>query len=207
VEVSEQKTNEAAGASKLKSELLKWAEEFKLSGDFRRWQFICQYQASNKNLSDFEWDLFLEEFLLDMKKPDPDTHHDFLRRLNEELQLFIDPTFVISLKKSCPERFELHERKSCPIHYELNQPPWIEAYIQDFYSTKSHPSLFQGKLPLTVHLWGPHGRALQVTGDLPGFWQRHYPQLKKELQREYPRYFWPEDPLTAAPMLRLPRNK
>lgn len=207
VEVSEQKTAEAAGASKLKAELLKWVEEFKQSGDYRRWQLICQHLLPDKNLHDFEWDLFLEEFLLDMKKPDPETHHDFLRRLNEELQLFVDPSFSITLRKSCHERFELHEKKSCPIHYELNQPPWIEAYIQDFYGTKTHPSLLGGKLPLTVHLWGPHGRALQVTGDLPGFWQRHYPQLKKELQREYPRHFWPEDPLTAAPLLRLPRNK
>ena len=28
-----------------------------------------------------------------------------------------------------------------------------------------------------------------------GFWQRHYPQVRRELSRRYPRHAWPEDPL------------
>ncbi|MBY0516320.1 MAG: hypothetical protein K2P81_05395 [Bacteriovoracaceae bacterium] len=58
-----------------------------------------------------------------------------------------------------------------------------------------------------MHLWGPHGRALQVTGDLLGFWERHYPELKRELSRDYPRHFWPTDPQKAEPILRIPRKK
>jgi ATP-dependent helicase HrpB len=30
-----------------------------------------------------------------------------------------------------------------------------------------------------------------MTTDLPGFWQRLYPQLRKELSRRYPKHKWP----------------
>jgi len=34
---------------------------------------------------------------------------------------------------------------------------------------------------------------VQVTADLAGFWERHYPGIRRELQRRYPRHAWPED--------------
>jgi len=36
-----------------------------------------------------------------------------------------------------------------------------------------------------------------MTTDLAGFWQRLYPQVRKELMRRYPRHAWPENPLKA----------
>jgi ATP-dependent helicase HrpB len=54
-------------------------------------------------------------------------------------------------------------------------------------------------VPLTLHLLAPNQRAVQITSDLTGFWERHYPSLRRELGRRYPRHAWPEDPLTAAP--------
>jgi len=38
-----------------------------------------------------------------------------------------------------------------------------------------------------------------VTTDLSGFWDRHYPAIRRELMRRYPRHAWPEDPRTATP--------
>jgi ATP-dependent helicase HrpB len=38
-----------------------------------------------------------------------------------------------------------------------------------------------------------------VTTDLAGFWDRHYPAIRRELMRRYPRHSWPEDPRTATP--------
>jgi ATP-dependent helicase HrpB len=46
-----------------------------------------------------------------------------------------------------------------------------------------------------LHLLAPNHRPVQVTTDLAGFWQRVYPQVRKELGRRYPRHAWPEDPL------------
>ena len=39
----------------------------------------------------------------------------------------------------------------------------------------------------------------QVTRDLESFWQKHYPPLRRELGRRYPKHAWPEDPFTAKP--------
>ena len=63
----------------------------------------------------------------------------------------------------------------------------------------SGPTLAGGRVPLTLHLLAPNQRAVQVTSDLAGFWERTYPQLRRELGRRYPRHAWPEDPLRAAP--------
>ena len=53
--------------------------------------------------------------------------------------------------------------------------------------------------PLVLHLLAPNMRAVQVTTDLSGFWERHYPAIRKELMRRYPRHEWPENPSTASP--------
>jgi ATP-dependent helicase HrpB len=52
---------------------------------------------------------------------------------------------------------------------------------------------------LTLHLLAPSGRAQQVTQDLSGFWERHYPAIRRELMRKYPKHARPENGATAAP--------
>src|SRR6185312_15683512 len=53
--------------------------------------------------------------------------------------------------------------------------------------------------PVTGHLLSPAGRPIQVTQDLKGFWERTYPEVKKELKGHYPRHPWPDDPWSATP--------
>jgi ATP-dependent helicase HrpB len=53
-----------------------------------------------------------------------------------------------------------------------------------------------------LHLLAPNQRAVQVTTDLEGFWERHYPSIRRELMRRYPRHSWPEDGRSAAPPVR-----
>jgi ATP-dependent helicase HrpB len=85
------------------------------------------------------------------------------------------------------------------IHYEAGRPPWIESRLQDFFGLAQGPAVAGGRVPLVLHLLAPNGRAVQVTTDLAGFWERHYPALRRELGRRYPRHSWPEDPLRASP--------
>jgi ATP-dependent helicase HrpB len=90
--------------------------------------------------------------------------------------------------------------RSVVVRYEGgDKPPWIESRLQDFFGMADGPRLAQGRVPLVLHLLAPNGRAQQVTTDLAGFWARHYPALRRELGRRYPRHAWPEDPLHAAP--------
>ena len=91
--------------------------------------------------------------------------------------------------------------------YEAGKPPWLESRLQDFFGMKQGPRVCRGKVALTLHLLSPNGRAQQVTSDLAGFWQRHYPAVRKELMRRYPRHPWPEDGATASPPVWNPRGK
>jgi ATP-dependent helicase HrpB len=94
-----------------------------------------------------------------------------------------------------------------PVNYPLDQPPWIESRLQDFFGMARGPNLAGGRVPLTLHLLAPNGRAVQVTSDLESFWKQHYPPLRRELGRRYPRHPWPEDGRTAKPPPPAPRRR
>jgi len=104
-----------------------------------------------------------------------------------------------ALESETPERVRLPGGHSVQVHYEVDRPPWIESRLQDFFGMPEGPRLCRGKLPLTLHLLAPNQRAVQVTTDLSGFWARHYPSIRRELMRRYPRHPWPEDGRTATP--------
>ena len=102
-----------------------------------------------------------------------------------------------------PERITLASTRSARIEYEEGKPPWVASFLQDFIGTKTSPHA--GRVPIVLHLLAPNKRAVQVTTDLPGFWERHYPSIRKELMRKYPRHPWPEDTSVPVPP-RLPRR-
>jgi ATP-dependent helicase HrpB len=52
------------------------------------------------------------------------------------------------------------------------------------------PRLAMGRVPLTLHILAPNMRPVQITQDLSGFWREHYPRIKQELQRKYPKHEW-----------------
>ncbi|RKI08690.1 ATP-dependent helicase HrpB [Corallococcus sp. AB030] len=103
------------------------------------------------------------------------------------------------LANHAPERVTLPGGRGVKVHYEPNKPPWVESRLQDFFGMAQGPSVGAGRVPLVLHLLAPNMRAVQVTTDLAGFWERHYPAIRKELCRKYPRHSWPEDPRHAEP--------
>jgi ATP-dependent helicase HrpB len=76
----------------------------------------------------------------------------------------------------------------------------VESRLQDFFGMKTTPTVLNGTTPVTVHLLAPNYRAVQVTQDLSGFWKNHYPEIRKELSRRYPKHAWPEDPSRPIPL-------
>jgi ATP-dependent helicase HrpB len=91
-----------------------------------------------------------------------------------------------------PERLKLPGGREVRVHYEAGKPPWIESRLQDFFGVRETPRI--GSIPLVVHLLAPNRRPVQVTSDLAGFWERLYPQVRRELSRRYPKHKWPERP-------------
>ena len=98
------------------------------------------------------------------------------------------------LEEIAPERIKLPRGRSVVVHYEAGQPPWIASRLQDFFGMRATPTVARGAVPVVVRLLAPNQRPVQMTSDLAGFWQRLYPQVRKELSRRYPRHAWPEDP-------------
>jgi ATP-dependent helicase HrpB len=99
-----------------------------------------------------------------------------------------------------PERVVLAGGRSVPVQYEGGKPPRVAARIQDFFGMTDGPRV--GEQPVVLELLAPNGRAVQVTTDLSGFWARHYPSVRRELMRRYPRHSWPEDPTRPTPRMR-----
>src|SRR5262252_5073325 len=99
------------------------------------------------------------------------------------------------LDRMAPEFVAIAGRRRVRVNYETGKPPWIESRLQDFFGMETGPVIAGGRAPLVLHLLAPNHRPVQVTTDLAGFWQRVYPQVRKELGRRYPRHAWPEDPL------------
>jgi len=130
-----------------------------------------------------------------------------LRELDpaRELRQSLGPAVERLLASETPESFRLPGGKNAEIHYEPGKPPWLESRLQDFFGMKQGPRVCRGKVALTLHLLAPNGRAQQVTSDLSGFWERHYPTVRRELMRKYPRHPWPEDGATATPPVWQPR--
>lgn len=77
------------------------------------------------------------------------------------------------------------------------QAPVLAVKLQELFGLADTPRIAEGRVPLTLHLLSPAGRPLQVTQDLRGFWERTYPEVKKEMKGRYPKHPWPDDPWTA----------
>lgn len=124
-----------------------------------------------------------------------------LRResLHEATLSCFDPSAVARLARVAPEFVSIPGRRRIPVQYETGRTPYIESYLQDFFGEERGPTIGDGKVPLVLHLLAPNRRAVQVTTDLVGFWTRHYPSIRKELQRRYTKHAWPQDPRTAKP--------
>ena len=104
-----------------------------------------------------------------------------------------------ALERFAPTHVSLPGGRRLPVHYELDRSPWVQSRLQDFFGSSRGPTVADGRVPLVLHLLAPNQRAVQVSTDLAGFWERHYPDLRKQLMRRYPKHDWPEDPRTARP--------
>jgi ATP-dependent helicase HrpB len=98
------------------------------------------------------------------------------------------------LRELAPVSVRLQSGRQTKIHYGGDKPPWIASRLQDFFGMRDTPRIGPDRTPLVVHLLAPNQRAVQTTTDLAGFWERLYPQVRRELMRRYPKHAWPERP-------------
>jgi ATP-dependent helicase HrpB len=159
--------------------------------------FVRQYvpEAALPELGDDELDATLAELCIGRDSMEALRDADFFGAIVARL----GTQAAGLLAKEAPEKVTLPGGRQVRVQYPAGQPPFIASRLQDFFGLAAGPSLARGRVPLTLHLLAPNQRAVQVTSDLTGFWERHYPALRRELGRRYPRHSWPEDPLHAEP--------
>jgi ATP-dependent helicase HrpB len=105
----------------------------------------------------------------------------------------LSPIQRAHLERETPEWVQLPAGRRVAVQYLEGQAPSVSSRLQDFFGMQAGPRICGGRVALTLHLLAPNRRAVQVTSDLAGFWQRHYPEIRRELKRRYPRHAWPED--------------
>ncbi|RYZ73404.1 MAG: ATP-dependent helicase HrpB [Lysobacteraceae bacterium] len=96
-----------------------------------------------------------------------------------------------------PVRISVPSGMERRIEYTHGQPPVLAVKLQELFGLADTPRVADGRVPVTLHLLSPGGKPLQVTQDLRGFWERTYPEVKKEMKGRYPRHPWPDDPWSA----------
>jgi len=94
------------------------------------------------------------------------------------------------LDMHAPERLTLPNGRTPKVNYEPGKSPFISLRIQELYDVNQTPKIALGRVPVTVHILTPGMKPIQVTQDLANFWREHYPKIKSELARKYPRHLW-----------------
>jgi ATP-dependent helicase HrpB len=100
---------------------------------------------------------------------------------------------------AAPETIELPSGRRARLDYADDGSVSAAVKLQELFGLADSPRLGPEQVAVTFHLLAPNGRPVQTTRDLRSFWERTYPEVRKELRGRYPRHPWPEDPWTATP--------
>lgn len=114
-------------------------------------------------------------------------------------ELSLSPAERALLDELCPEHVTIGAGRRARVEYAPGKPPSLASRMQDFFGSRDGPRVCRGRAPVVLELLAPNGRAVQVTTELSGFWERHYPAIARELRRKYPRHPFPDDPRSALP--------
>lgn len=120
--------------------------------------------------------------------------------LTEAIRAHLGRDAMALIDRLAPATFTTPLGRSVPIDYAGGVPA-IAVRLQEMFGTTRHP-VAAGQ-PLRVTLLSPAQRPLQVTQDIPGFWDTSYPDVRRDMRGRYPRHPWPDDPRAADPTLRV----
>ena len=112
------------------------------------------------------------------------------REVKPMVMSWLSPIQRELLDKHAPERLTLANGRTPKVNYETGKSPFISLRIQELYDVNQTPKIALGRVPVTVHILTPGMKPIQVTQDLASFWREHYPKIKSELARKYPKHFW-----------------
>jgi ATP-dependent helicase HrpB len=108
---------------------------------------------------------------------------------------------------NAPATLMLPSGRTTRLEYAEDGSLSASVKLQELFGLADSPRLGPQKTPVTFFLLAPNGRPVQTTRDLRSFWERTYPEVRKELRGRYPKHPWPEDPWTAVATHRTSRSR
>ena len=115
----------------------------------------------------------------------------------DDLAQLIPYALRSEIERALPSHFEAPTGSRIPIDYTAEAGPSVELRVQELYGLDRHPTIANGRIPLTLVLLSPAHRPIQTTRDLPGFWRGSWKDVIKDMRGRYPRHLWPDDPASA----------
>jgi len=103
------------------------------------------------------------------------------------------------LEELAPSHLTVPTGSQIRIDYLEEGGPSVAVRLQEVFGLTQTPQIAGGAVRVTFKLLSPAQRPVQITRDLAGFWQGSYADVRKHLRGRYPKHYWPENPLEAAP--------
>ena len=111
------------------------------------------------------------------------------------------------LAELAPDSIPVPSGRRARLTYQDDGTVVAEVKLQELFGLPDTPRIGTRREPVLLSLLAPNGRPVQLTRDLRSFWERTYPEVRKELRGRYPRHPWPEDPWSAQPTARTTRTR
>jgi ATP-dependent helicase HrpB len=120
-----------------------------------------------------------------------------------QLARVIPRSLLHNLEREAPESITVPSGRMVRLEYGADGSVSAAVKLQELFGLGDTPRIGSRREPVLLALLAPNGRPVQLTRDLRSFWDRTYPEVRKELRGRYPRHPWPEDPWTAPPTRRV----
>jgi ATP-dependent helicase HrpB len=120
---------------------------------------------------------------------------------------WLDPGTRATLDRLAPERLVLPSGRTAALEYREDGSVFAAVKLQELFGLAETPRIGPRREPVVFELLAPNARPVQTTRDLRSFWERTYPEVRKELRGRYPRHPWPDDPWSAKPTHRAKKRR
>jgi ATP-dependent helicase HrpB len=110
------------------------------------------------------------------------------------------------VEQLAPPTIRVPSGRAARLEYQGDGTVSAAVKLQELFGLAETPRVGSRREPVLLALLAPNGRPVQMTRDLRSFWERTYPEVRKELRGRYPRHPWPDDPWNATPTARTTRR-
>ena len=129
------------------------------------------------------------------------------RKLDDvQLARAVPSNVMREVERDAPETIAVPSGRYARLEYNDDGTVSASVKLQELFGLADTPRVGKRREPVTLALLAPNGRPVQVTRDLRSFWDRTYPEVRKELRGRYPKHPWPDDPWTAPATHRTKRT-